>query len=139
MTNEQEVSRNLTLIEYYKEQLTTLDAQLQYLQAAVADFYKAKLTVEQLSKTTENHEILIPIGGGSYLSGILKDNAKVLVDIGAGLVTERSNEDAVKKIQQRITALQENQQKLVTLAQKIEQEATELSQKTQRMMEESNL
>jgi prefoldin alpha subunit len=138
MTKDQEISRNLTLIEYYKEQLTTLDAQLQYLQAAVADFYKAKITVEQLTKTTENHEILIPIGGGSYLSGLLKDNAKVLVDIGAGLVTERSNEDAVKKIQQRITALQENQQKLVTLAQKIEQEATELSEKTQKMMDDSN-
>jgi prefoldin alpha subunit len=138
MTKDQEISRNLTLIEYYKEQLTTLDAQLQYLQAAVADFYKAKITVEQLTKTTENHEILIPIGGGSYLSGLLKDNAKVLVDIGAGLVTERSNEDAVKKIQQRITALQENQQKLLTLAQKIEQEATELSEKTQKMMDDSN-
>jgi prefoldin alpha subunit len=138
MTKDQEISRNLTLIEYYKEQLTTLDAQLQYLQAAVADFYKAKITVEQLTKTTENHEILIPIGGGSYLSGLLKDNAKVLVDIGAGLVTERSHEDAVKKIQQRITALQENQQKLLTLAQKIEQEATELSEKTQKMMDDSN-
>jgi prefoldin alpha subunit len=138
MSKDQEVSRNLTLIEYYKEQLTTLDAQLQYLQAAVADFYKAKITVEQLCKTTENHEILIPIGGGSYLSGLLKDNAKVLVDIGAGLVTERSHEDAVKKIQQRITALQENQQKLLTLAQKIEQEAAELSEKTQKMMDDSN-
>ena len=135
MAKEEEITRNLTMIEYYKEQLNSIDMQAQYLQAAIADFYKAKLTVEQLHTTLDQSEILIPIGGGTFLNGSLNDSSKVLVDIGAGLVTEKTIDDAIKKIEERIKSLQENQEKVMSMAQKMQNEATELSQKTQQMME----
>ena len=135
MATEDEITRNLTMIEYYKEQLSSIDMQGQYLQAAIADFYKAKLTVEQLDKADDESEILIPIGGGTFLNGSLKDSSKVLVDIGAGLITEKTIDDAIKKIGERIKDLQENQEKLMSMAQKMQNEATELSQKTQQMMD----
>ncbi len=135
MVTEEEITRNLTMIEYYKEQLNSIDMQGQYLQAAIADFYKAKLTVEQLDKADDESEILIPIGGGTFLNGSLKDSSKVLVDIGAGLITEKTIDDTIKKIEGRIKDLQENQEKLMSMAQKMQNEATELSQKTQQMMD----
>ena len=137
MAKEEEITRNLTMIEYYKEQLSSIDMQVQYLQAAIADFHKAKITVEQLHEASDQSEILIPIGGGTFLNGTLTDHSKVLVDIGAGLVTEKTVDGAVKKIEERIKDLRENQEKLMSLAQKIENEATELSQKTQQMMNET--
>ena len=137
MAKEEEITKNLTMIEYYKEQLNSIDMQAQYLQAAIADFYKAKLTVEQLHKTSDQSEILIPIGGGTFLNGTLTDHSKVLVDIGAGLVTEKTVDDAVKKIEERIKDLEENQEKLMSMVQKMQNEATELSQKTQTMMEDT--
>ena len=136
MVTEEEITRNLTMIEYYKEQLNSIDMQAQYLQAAIADFHKAKITVEQLHKADDESEILIPIGGGTFLNGSLKDSSKVLVDIGAGLVTEKTVDGAVKKIEERIKDLQGNQEKLVEMGQKLQNEATELSQKTQQMMED---
>ncbi len=63
MGKEEEITRNLTMIEYYKEQLNSIDMQAQYLQAAIADFHKAKITVEQLQNADDKSEILIPIGG----------------------------------------------------------------------------
>ena len=137
MAKEEEITRNLTMIEYYKEQLSSIDMQAQYLQAAIADFHKAKITVEQLHKTSDKSEILIPIGGGTFLNGSLHDTSKVLVDIGAGLVTEKTIEGAVKKINERIKTLQENQEKLMEMAQKLQNEATDLSQRTQQMMNET--
>ena len=102
MTKEEEITRNLTLIEYYKEELKAIEIQIQYMQAAIADYQKAKLTVQQIQNADINSEILIPIGGGTFLSGTLKDKSKILVDIGAGLITEKNGEDAVKKIEGRI-------------------------------------
>ena len=137
MGNEEEITKNLTMIEYYKEQLNSIDMQAQYLQAAVADFHKAKITVEQLHKADDKSEILIPIGGGVFLNGILTDHSKVLVDIGAGLVTEKTVDDAIKKVDKRIKTLQENYEKLMSMARKLENDATELSQKTQKMMDDT--
>jgi prefoldin alpha subunit len=137
MGKEEEITRNLTMIEYYKEQLNSIDMQAQYLQVAIADFHKAKITVEKLHNAADKSEILIPIGGGTFLNGILTDHSKVLVDIGAGLVTEKTVDGAVKKIEERIKTLRENQEKLISMAQKLENDATELSQRTQKMMNDT--
>jgi prefoldin alpha subunit len=137
MNKEDEITKNLSLIEYYKEQLNALDLQSQYIQAAFADYYKSKMTIEQLHKADVNSEILIPIGGGTYINGSIKDASKVLVDIGAGLVTEKSVDNALKKIDERIKNLQEKQEKLMETAQKLQAESAEISEKTQKLMEET--
>ncbi|UCD14178.1 MAG: prefoldin subunit alpha [Thermoplasmatales archaeon] len=137
MTKEDEITRNLTLIEYYKEQLNAVDMQTQLMQAALADYHKAKITIEQLEKADKNSEILIPIGGGTFINGSIKDASKILVDIGAGVVTEKTVDDAIKKINERIENLQKNQEKLLSTAQKLQAESVELSQKTQKLIEET--
>lgn len=134
---EEEITKNLTLIEYYKEQLNAIDYQTQFMQAALADYYKAKITIEQLHKADENSEILIPVGGGTFINGSIKEVSKVLVDIGAGLVTEKTIDDALKKIDERIKNLQGKQEKLLSTAQKLQVESDELSQKTQKLVEET--
>lgn len=136
MTKEEEITRNLTLIEYYKQQLESIDMQLQYLQAALADYQRAKMTVEQLHAADENSEILIPIGGGAFVNGSLKNASNVLIGVGAGVVVEKTIDEAVTKLDERITKLQENQEKVLSIAQKIQCDAEELSSKTQQMMKE---
>ena len=134
---EEEITRNLALIEYYKEQLNAIDYQTQFMQAALADYYKAKITIEQLHKADENSEILIPVGGGTFINGSIKEVSNVLVDIGAGLVAEKTIDDALKKIDERIKNLQGKQEKLLSTAQKLQVESDELSQKTQKLVEET--
>lgn len=137
MTKEEEITKNLSLIEYYKEQINALDLQSQYLQAAYADYYKAKMTIEQLHKAKDESDILIPLGGGNFINGSIKDVSKVLVDIGAGLVTEKTVDDALKKIDERIKNLQEKQEKILSTVQKLQEESTEISQKTQKLIDET--
>ena len=137
MTKEDEITKNLSLIEYYKEQLNALDIQSQYLQVALADYYKAKMTIEQLQKTKEKSDILIPLGGGTYLNGSIQDASKVLVDIGAGLVTEKTIDGAINKLEERIKTLQDKQEKIVSTVQKLQEESTKLSQTTQKLIEET--
>ncbi len=137
MATEKTITQNLTLIEYYKEQLNSLDIQLQISQAALNDYTKAKLTLENLAKSTKEDDILIPIGGGTFVKGNLTDNNKILTDIGAGIVTEKPLKDALAKVDERIKLMQENRDKLINLAQKIQTEAAELSQKTQELMQQN--
>ena len=137
MTKENEIATNLSMIEYYKEQLASIDMQIQYLQAAVADYHKAKITVEQLDKTKGVDDILVPVGLGVFINASTKDTSKVLVDIGAGIVAEKTVDDAIKKIDGRIEALQENQKKLLSMAQQLQTEAVELSNKTQKLVDET--
>jgi prefoldin alpha subunit len=137
MSTEKTVTQNLTLIEYYKEQLNALDMQLQISQSTLNDYTKAKLTLEHLSKATKDDDLLIPIGGGTFIKGVLSEKNQILTDVGAGIVTEKPLKDALAKVDNRIQLMQENRDKLIDIAQKIQKEATELSQKTQELMQQS--
>ena len=137
MTKEEEITRNLTLIEYYKQQLESIDMQLQYLQSTLADYQRAKITVEQLHAVDENSELLIPVGAGTFINGSLKNASNVLIGVGAGIVLEKTVDEAVIKLEERIKRIQENLEKIVSLGQKIQSDAEECSKKTQHMMEET--
>ena len=78
MTKEEEITKYLSLIEYNKEQINSIEIQSSYLQAAIADYYKAKMTIENLKKEDKDTEILIPIGGGTYINAFAKNTTRPL-------------------------------------------------------------
>lgn len=138
MPTEEEIRKNLQVLEYYRENLSSLEMQMQYTQAALADFNKARLTIQQIEKKeSEKTEVMFPLGGGSFISGSLKSGAKILVDVGKGIVMEKSAKEAIVKLDQRIKTLQDSNQKIAEMMTKMEAEANKLSEETQKMMEQA--
>ncbi len=137
MTKDEELAKYLALIEQYKEQMNSLEMQSQYLQAAILDYNKAKITLENLRKTEKDEEILLPIGGSTFINANLKNPSNVLFDIGAGIVTEKKAEDAINKINKKIEDLQKTQEKLITMMQNLQNESAEVSAKAQKLLSES--
>lgn len=134
MTKDEELTRCMAMIEQYKEQMNSLDMQASYIQAAIMEYNKAKITLDQLNKTSKNEEILLPIGGSTFLKASATDPSKVLFDIGAGIVCEKTSEDAIKKIDLRIEDLQKTQERLTTIMQNLQNEATEVYAKAQKLL-----
>jgi prefoldin alpha subunit len=137
MNQEEEFQRYAAMIDYYKSQLESIDNQQNYLQAAIMDYQKAKLTVEKLSEAKSGKEILIPIGGGVYTYATSKKPSKVLADIGAGIVIEKNPKDASGIIDKRINALQSDQQSLSQMSEQIKNQMNEISKKAQEIYEQS--
>ena len=94
MNNDEELQRYMMQIEQYKEQLTNLEMQISYIQSAVAEYNRAKVTVENLEKVDKETEMIVPIGGGAFINAKPTNSSKVLVDIGSGYVAEKKYEDA---------------------------------------------
>jgi len=136
MSNDEELQKYMILLEQYKEQINQLEMQSQYLQAAVMDYNKAKVTLENLSKTDDGSETLIPIGGGAFVYASLKNTSKVLIDIGSGLAAEKNFDDAIKKIDGRLENLQKNQERLNTMIESFQAEAADISAKAQKIVNE---
>jgi len=133
MTNDEELQRYMIQMEQYKEQIGNLEMQINYIQSAVAEYNRAKITVENLEKLEKETDMIIPIGGGAFIDAKPTNSSKVLVDIGAGYITEKSYADAVEKIEQRIEMLEKTQQKIQSMMQQMEKEANEISEKAQQL------
>ena len=100
------------------------------------DYSKAKITLENLSKTDDGTETLIPIGGGAFVYASLENTSKVLIDIGSDLVAEKNFEDAIKKIDAKLEELQKNQDKLNAMMEQFQAEAIDISAKAQKIANE---
>lgn len=124
------------LIEQYKEQLGSLDMQFSYLQNAIMDQTKAKMTLEHLGKTNDGVDVMLPIGGGAFIDATAKKTSKVLFDIGDGIVIEKASDDVVKKMDERIKNLQQTEEKISSMAQQLQTEITEITDKAQNLMSE---
>jgi len=137
MTQDEELTKYLALIEQYKEQINSLDMQSQYVQSAIMDYNKAKITLQNLKKKEKDKEILLPIGGSTFLSANLKDPSNVLFDIGAGIVAEKKTDDAIVQIDKRIEELQKTQEQISSVLQNLQNASAEVSAKAQKLLVES--
>jgi len=136
MTKDEEISRCMMIVEQCKQQISQLETQAQYIEAAIMDYNKAKVTLEKLSELDTETDMIIPIGGGIFIDATAKKQSKVLVDIGSGIVMEKVYEDAIKKIDERIEEIQRSQTKLEEMVQQIQAEATDADAKAQKLMGE---
>ena len=134
MTKEEELQEHMALIEQYKEQLNSLDVQFSYLQNAIIDQTKAKMTLENLSKTDTGVDVLFPIGGGAFIDATAKKTAKVLFDVGDGVVIEKTSDDVIGTMDKRIKNLQQTEEKISSMVQKLQTEAAEVTDKAQKLM-----
>lgn len=131
ITTEDELSKYMMQIEQYKEQIDQYEYQAQYIQAAINDYNKAKLTLEQIKDIGKNEDMLIPIGGGTFISVKSDDVKNVLTDIGSGLVMQKKSQDGIKNIEKRIEALQKTYQKITETIQGLQNEANAINEKAQ--------
>ena len=136
MTKEEELSKYIAQIEQYKEQINQLEMQSSYIQGAILDYNKAKMTLENLNNADKDNDVLIPIGGSTFINAKAADTSKVLFDIGSGIVSEKNYEDAIKKIDERIEDLQKTQESIVSMVQKLQNEAEEISLKAQKIYQD---
>lgn len=136
MTGEEELQKHMEMIEYYKEQLRSLELQFSYLQSAIADQTKAKLTLEKLSKVKTDADMLLPIGGGAFIDATAKNPSKVLLEVGYGVVLEKTADEAAEKIGKRINDLQQTEERISSMAQQLQVEAAKVSDKVERLLSE---
>ena len=136
MTKDEELAKYMAIIEQYKEQMNQLETQSQYIQAAINDYNRARITIEKLSNAEKGTELILPIGGSSFINATTNNTSKVLFDIGGGIVTEKASDDAIKKIDQRVEDLRKTQDNIMETIQKLQNEATEISAKAQQLLAE---
>jgi prefoldin alpha subunit len=93
------------------------------LNAVTTDLTYATIALESLEKEKENSELLVPIGGTSYIRAKLDNPDKIIVGIGAGVSVEKTRQEAKDIIKKRLEDLEKagtaTQQQLSKIAQEI--------------------
>lgn len=126
--NEQELRQAMGAMEVYKAQLEGIVEQQQLVQMSLDEYGRAKATLSEFRKAAEGDEVLVPVGGSSFVRARVADNRRVLIGIGTGVTVEKDVEEALQVIDVRMQEMLDAGKKLNEGRQVIELKSAQLGQ-----------
>jgi prefoldin alpha subunit len=81
-------------------------------------------------------ESLIPLGSGVFADGTLKKSDKILLDVGAGVVLEKSIDDAMAFMKERSENVRKNLTDFQNVLLNLEKSYSEAGQRAQQLQKE---
>jgi len=102
---EQEVRRLDMEIRLLEQRAEALESRINMINAVQTDSSYAGATLETLEKENPNTELLVPVGGGSYIRARLETLDKVIVGIGSGVSVEKTLFEAKEIVKKRLEEL----------------------------------
>lgn len=129
--NEQELRQAMSTLEMFRAQLESIAENQQLIQISLEELGRARETLNQFQNAKEGDELLVPIGGNSFVFAKVATNSKAIVGIGTGISVEKSMDEAIKTMDDRSKELLDTMNKLNDRRLAIEEQANVLSQAVQ--------
>ena len=121
----------MTLQHYMKEygqQAEIFVGQLEMLENGRMEALAAIETLEAML-SADNGVVLLQIGGGASVRAKVLDPDKILLSIGAEVVVERSNKEAIEFLKERIMEMEASQKKVSETLDRLRSQMTEINKR----------
>ena len=130
MSRDEELRKLLVETQFLEATAESLQSRINFVNAALADLRIARMSMEGLMKEKKDTQLIVPIGGGSYIKVRLDESDLVIAGIGANVAVEKPLPDALERIKNRIEELEKTakalREQLTQVALKINDNRTKL-------------
>ena len=121
--NEEELRRLGVELRFFEQTAEAIQSRISMVNAIITDLTMASMALEGLEKEKENSELLVPIGGSSYIKTRLENPDRIIVGMGAGVSVEKTLQEAKEIVKKRLESLEKTrislQQQFAQVAEKI--------------------
>ncbi len=104
--NDEELRKLSVELRYLEQTAEAMQSRMNMVNTVMADLTYANMTLEGLEKEKENSDLLVPIGGSSYIKTKLANLDKVIVGMGAGVSVEKTFPEAKEIVKKRLEDLE---------------------------------
>lgn len=104
---EAEVQEDLMRLEAYRNQLSASLQQHQILTASRAEHERARESLEGVDRAAADAELLIPLGGETFVRGTIDRGAQVLIGVCSGVVVEMDRPKVAELLAQRTVKIEQ--------------------------------
>jgi prefoldin alpha subunit len=86
--------------------VNTLQQRLQIVMASISELRLARQSLEDLKEVEPGSNLLVPVGGSTFINANLGKIEKIVVGIGADVSLEMDYDDALKDIKERLEEME---------------------------------
>ncbi|MFH1408289.1 MAG: prefoldin subunit alpha [Nanoarchaeota archaeon] len=128
MMDEQKLQETYLQYQMIEQQLKQMQEQIQIIDKKIEEAEGLMITLEEMKDTKPGQNVLIPMSNGIFIRGKFISAADLLVNVGSGVVVEKTMPEVNGLIKEQITELQNIRMKAITEFEKILQEYSNLEQ-----------
>ena len=132
--SEEELQKYAVTLQQQQQQAEYLQQNITQIQLTIQELDDAVTALKTLDVNEKGREILVPIGGGTFLFSEVKDTNRILVGVGSGISVERDRETSIKTLSTRKEELDDVMKKAVETYNTIIGQMEQLRAKVQSMM-----
>lgn len=110
--SEEELRKLSVEIRFLEQTAEAAQSRINVINAVITDLNYANMALEGLEKEKENAELLVPIGGNSYIRAKLDNPDKLIVGMGAGVSAERTLQESKEIVKKRLENLEKTRDSL---------------------------
>jgi len=103
---EEELRKLSMEMRYLEQTAEALQQRISMVNAALTDINYANMTLDGIENEKENSELLVPIGGSSYIKVKLADPNKVIIGMGSGVSVEKTLPEVKTALKERLDELE---------------------------------
>jgi len=121
----------MTLQQYLQEYGQQAEIFVQQLQLLENGRMEALAAIESLEDmlTSEDGTVLLQIGGGASVRAKVVEPEKVLIAIGAEVIVERSNKDAIEFLKERVMEMEASAKKVAETIDRLRGQMNEINKR----------
>ncbi len=133
MEGSQKYQEQLLQIQYFREQYSMIQEQLELMNASLGNILNTKITIQNIKEgVKEGDEILVPIGGLVNIKAIIKEPEKFLLNIPQDVVIEKDLDGTIEFLDKNIEKHNQQIEYLNNQLQKVEMTLRQISENVQR-------
>ena len=87
------------------QQYQEIQEQIQKIEGQLDEVLNLKTSIEEFSKLKKNDEFLAPLANGIFINTKLLDEKKLKINVGAGVLVDKTPEQALKLVQEQYKSL----------------------------------
>ena len=98
---QEELQHKFILYQLLQQRVEELKQQVEMLQQKNMEMETTKFALSEINSMKEGNEVLVPLGSGCYVYGKSTNSKKILVDLGAGVMTNKNAQEAQNLVEEK--------------------------------------
>lgn len=111
--DEKELQQKYVEFQVVTAQIKQLQKAVQLLEEQSFEISSVSEGLEDIKKMRKGAEMLVPIAGGIFIKGELKENSELIVNVGSNVAVAKTAEDTKKLLEERTKEISSEKEELV--------------------------
>lgn len=132
--SEEFVKQKYMEMQHLDQQMQQIEQHITKIDGQITEVLGTKQSLIEFEKSEKDNEVLMPVANGIFAKAIMKENKKVIINVGGNVAVEKPISEAVRLMDDQLKELEGYKAKMILQLDKLTDQVRELEKAVEGQM-----